>query len=242
MAENFTQGQATSTTNNATVSIEVDTSDENDSSYGDELSSYSASLISSVLNYRHENGRRYHGFRDGSYMLPNDESENDRLDMLHELCLQVLRRKICLAPIKNPQRVIDLATGTVVWAIDFADQHPEAEVIGCDLSPIQPTLVPPNMKFLVDDIETEWAYESSPFDFIHARNLMVSTRDFGRLLKETVLSIDQSSLAGGSNSRIGTATLPRKTAVSTAPGSNGTTTKFVVRSRRPVTSFPPGPS
>lgn len=49
------------------------------------------------------------------------------------------------------------------------------------------------MKFLVDDIETEWAYESSPFDFIHARNLMVSTRDFGRLLKETVLSIGMPS-------------------------------------------------
>lgn len=54
-----------------------------------------------------------------AYLLPNDESESDRLDMLHELCLQLLHRRLYLAPIKNPERVIDLATGTGIWAIDF---------------------------------------------------------------------------------------------------------------------------
>ena len=39
--------------------------------------------------------------------------------MMHEMCLQILHRKLYLAPIKNPQRVIDLATGTGIWAIDF---------------------------------------------------------------------------------------------------------------------------
>ncbi|KAL1991215.1 hypothetical protein VTN49DRAFT_5719 [Thermomyces lanuginosus] len=184
--------QTTTTTtnnNNNNVRVEVDTSFENDSSYGDELSSYSASLISSVLDYRHENGRRYHGYRDGSYLLPNDESESDRLDMVHEMCLQILHRKLYLAPIKNPQRVIDLATGTGIWAIDFGDLHPSAEVIGCDLSPTQPTLVPPNVKFLVDDIESDWTYEKNPFDFIHARSLMISIRDFGKLIKQCYRSV-----------------------------------------------------
>ncbi|KAL1971475.1 hypothetical protein VTN31DRAFT_2096 [Thermomyces dupontii] len=179
----------TTVLSNTPANVEVDHSYENDSSYGDELSSYSASLTSSVLDYRHENGRRYHKFRDGSYLLPNDESENDRLDMMHELCLQLLHRRLYLAPIKNPQRVIDLATGTGLWAIDFADQHPQAEVIGCDLSPIQPTLVPPNVKFLVDDIESDWAYENDPFDYIHARYLAVSIKNFGRLLKQCYQSV-----------------------------------------------------
>ena len=44
--------------------------------------------------------------------------------------------------------------------------------------------VPPNVKFVVDDIEAEWTYEKNPFDFIHARNLVVSVRDFGRLIKQ----------------------------------------------------------
>ncbi|KAL1995164.1 hypothetical protein VTN49DRAFT_1351 [Thermomyces lanuginosus] len=185
----MTESSAPEQTRTAAVSIEVDTSYENDSSYGDELSAYSASLTSSVLEYRHENGRRYHGYRDGSYLLPNDEQENDRLDMVHELNLRLLDRKLYLAPIKNPQRVIDLATGTGIWAIDFADQHPQAEVFGCDLSPTQPTLVPPNVKFLVDDIESEWAYDNDPFDFIHARYLVVSIRDFGKLIKQCYRSV-----------------------------------------------------
>ncbi|KAL1991149.1 hypothetical protein VTN49DRAFT_5653 [Thermomyces lanuginosus] len=181
--------QEHTTTQHSSANVEVDTSYENDSSYGDELSSYSTSLTSSVLDYRHENGRRYHKYRDGSYLLPNDEAENDRLDMLHELCLEVLHRKLYLAPIGKPQRVIDLATGTGLWAIDFADSHPQAEVIGCDLSPIQPTLVPPNVKFLVDDIESEWAYERDPFDFIHARYLAFSIKDFGKLIKQCYRSV-----------------------------------------------------
>ena len=40
------------------------------------------------------------------------------------------------------------------------------------------------MKFLVDDIESEWAYESKPFDFIHARFLALSIKDFGKLIKQ----------------------------------------------------------
>ncbi|KAL1996411.1 hypothetical protein VTN49DRAFT_176 [Thermomyces lanuginosus] len=175
--------------NNGPANVEVDTSYEDDSSYGDELSSYTASLTSSVLEYRQENGRRYHGFRDGAYLLPNDETENDRLDMLHEIFLMLLNRKLYLAPIKKPQRAIDLATGTGIWAIDFADLHPQAEVIGCDLSPTQPSLVPPNVKFLVDDIESEWAYERDPFDFIHARFLAGSIKDFGRLIKQCYRSV-----------------------------------------------------
>lgn len=34
-----------------------------------------ASLTSSVLAYREENGRRYHAFRDGQYFMPNDSLE-----------------------------------------------------------------------------------------------------------------------------------------------------------------------
>jgi len=40
------------------------------------------------------------------------------------------------------------------------------------------------LKFLVDDIESEWAYEKHPFDFIHARNLLCSIKDFEKLIKQ----------------------------------------------------------
>ncbi|KAL2014012.1 hypothetical protein VTN00DRAFT_1537 [Thermoascus crustaceus] len=174
------------TSQNAAPPIVVDTeSTENDSSYGDEISNYTASLTSSVLHYRQENGRSYHAYCDGRYLIPNDEEEKDRLDMIHEMMMTMTGRKLFLAPIgESPQRVIDLGTGTGIWAIEFADEFPAAEVIGNDLSPIQPTQVPPNLRFIVDDFEDEWLYENQKFDFIHARFLTCSVRDYGRLLEQ----------------------------------------------------------
>lgn len=52
----------------------------------------------------------------------------------HELLLKVFNGEIHLAPIgTNPQRIIDIGTGTGIWAIDAADKYPSAEVIGTDL-------------------------------------------------------------------------------------------------------------
>jgi hypothetical protein len=45
------------------------------------------------------------------------------------------------------QEVLDGGTGTFIWAIDFADSHPESLVIGIDLSPIHPAWVTPNVSF-----------------------------------------------------------------------------------------------
>lgn len=40
------------------------------------------SLTSTAFDYTYENGRRYHSFRAGKYALPNDEREQERLDMV----------------------------------------------------------------------------------------------------------------------------------------------------------------
>lgn len=45
------------------------------------------------------------------------------------------------------------------------------------------TRVPPNVQFEVDDIESDWTYKS-PFDFIHARYLATSIRDWPRLFRQ----------------------------------------------------------
>ena len=130
-----------------------------DSAYEESLneSQYSTSLASSVMNYKYENGRRYHSYREGSYPLPNDESEQERLDLLHHIFKLMLDGELFRAPIPpDPHRVLDFGTGTGIWAMDFADQFPSAEVVGTDLSPIQPMWVQPNCRFYVDDVESEW--------------------------------------------------------------------------------------
>jgi len=64
--------------------------------------------------------------------------------------------------------------------MDFADTHPEAEVIGNDLSPIQPTWVPPNCTFVIDDFEREWA-SFQTFNYIHGREMEGSVLDYDLL-------------------------------------------------------------
>ncbi|KAF9773096.1 hypothetical protein IL306_009139 [Fusarium sp. DS 682] len=63
-----------------------------------EEGSSTSSLTSSILKYRQENGRTYHGYKDGQYVMPNDEQEQDRLDLQHHLFLVTLDDKIYLSP------------------------------------------------------------------------------------------------------------------------------------------------
>lgn len=47
--------------------------------------------------------------------------------------------QLSLAPLRaDPKHVLDLGTGTGIWAMEFATEYPAAAVVGSDLSPIQP--------------------------------------------------------------------------------------------------------
>ncbi|KAF8242068.1 S-adenosyl-L-methionine-dependent methyltransferase [Wilcoxina mikolae CBS 423.85] len=143
-----------------------------------------ASLTSSICEYIYENGRRYHAyFGPEKNLHPTDELEQDRLDLHHEIFLLLLSNRLHLAPIgPTPHRILDVGTGTGIWAIEIADAYPTASVIGTDISPIQPCWVPPNCRFEVDDAELEWTFPPEYFDFIHIRNLLQSTDSFSSLL------------------------------------------------------------
>ncbi|KXH38642.1 hypothetical protein CNYM01_08729 [Colletotrichum nymphaeae SA-01] len=154
------------------------------SSFQQSVASSSTSLSSSILDYRLENGRTYHKYKDGKYYVPNDERENDRLDLQHNLFIRTFGNRLGTAPPNKPGskvgRVLDVGTGTGIWAIDFGDEHPEAEVLGIDLSPAQPELqvgVPPNVRFEIDDLEETWTY-SRPFDYIHSRMITSCVKDW----------------------------------------------------------------
>ena len=179
-------------------------------------------LTSSIFNYRWENGRRYHAFRDGEYWYvlnlstshhpcpsrtstpttrpkqipsyslytaesnpnhthrcPNDAEALTQLNLGHHIYLLLLQNRLFLAPITpHPSLVLDIGTGTGIWAIDFADQYPSATVIGTDLSPTQPSYVPPNLQFEIDDAASPWTFPKDSFDFIHVRGLFGSLRDW----------------------------------------------------------------
>jgi trans-aconitate methyltransferase len=98
----------------------------------------------------------------------------------------MLEGKLYSAPIPKEQtlhRVLDVGTGTGIWAVDFADDHPESEVIGVDLGPIQPKFVPPNLFFEIDDLEEEWTF-NKPFDFIISRMTLQFFADHARFCEQ----------------------------------------------------------
>jgi len=101
-------------------------------------------LVSSVAappaDYE-ENGRKYHGYRKGSYMYPCDEvskeftsekneltypsqQEMDRMDIFHKF-FQVARHEALhtapFTPNYDGPRILDIGTGTGIWAIDMAE-------------------------------------------------------------------------------------------------------------------------
>ena len=77
---------------------------------------------------------RYHVYRDGKYPIPNDDIEQNREDMKHAMVLELTNGKLVYAPIgDNPQKVIDLGTGTGIWAIDCVCSSVTILVFGLSL-------------------------------------------------------------------------------------------------------------
>ncbi|KAM0282371.1 hypothetical protein ACHAQH_003050 [Verticillium albo-atrum] len=75
--------------------------------------------------------------------------------------LLTLRGKLCLSPKeKTAKRVLDVGTGTGIWAIEY-----------------------------VDDLEKDWTW-SSPFDFIFARVLSGSFQNYEDFIKKSFANLE----------------------------------------------------
>ncbi|CZR37877.1 uncharacterized protein FPRO_06932 [Fusarium proliferatum ET1] len=164
-----------------------DDNSDADSTLDPDNASSTASITSSILEYRTIHGRTYHSEQgNAQYWASNDEQQNDLMDLTHHILTLGLGDKLHLAPLKEEKlhQAIDIGTGTGIWAIDFADQYPGAEIIGTDLSPIQPSWVPPNVKFEIEDCTRDWTFKSDFADYIHVRWLMGSVRDWDAFFSE----------------------------------------------------------
>ncbi|KAI5857387.1 S-adenosyl-L-methionine-dependent methyltransferase [Durotheca rogersii] len=161
-------------------------SDDEDSAYGGDNASSTASLSASILEYRTMHGRTFHSeLGNAQSWNPNDAQHDECMDILHHVSTLLQDGKIYLAPIDDSvQKVLDVGCGTGLWAIDFADQHPGAEVTGVDISAQQPQWIPPNLKFEIDDVTRPWTYKPNSFDYIHMRWLVGSITDWTSLYKE----------------------------------------------------------
>lgn len=95
--------------------------------------------------------------------MPNDEVEMERLDMTHAMMVKAIKNRLFLAPLEKEkiQQILDVGTGTGICkarvlflysrrslaglttlfagAVEIGDIFENAEVIGVDLSAIQPS-------------------------------------------------------------------------------------------------------
>lgn len=130
-------------------------------------------------------GRTYAAYGKHFYGLPIDEQEQDRNDLQHAKFCLMYNGKPHLAPIvSEPQQILDLGTGSGIWAVDMADRFPSAEVLGFDIAAIQPLWIPPNCQFEILDVKTDWLQGKDSFDFIHGPEFIFSIRDWPTLISQ----------------------------------------------------------
>ncbi|KAG6069992.1 hypothetical protein E4U16_007219 [Claviceps sp. LM84 group G4] len=145
------------------------------------------SISSSILEYRQLHGRTYHSDKfTANYFMPNDDQQLKSDELCHHFLTVILDDQLFLASLEKDKihRVLDVGTGSGIWAIEFADQFPNASVIGTDISPCQPQWVPPNLCFEIDDATLEWTWNANHFDFIHMRFIVGGIEDWTALFKE----------------------------------------------------------
>ncbi|KAF1918679.1 S-adenosyl-L-methionine-dependent methyltransferase [Ampelomyces quisqualis] len=157
--------------------------DDGDSAIESLGGSSTASIRDDLIKEVRIHGREYSGYLEAKYVLPMDEEERERLDFQHHIVWLTLNQKQYVAPIKHVNRALDVGCGTGIWAIDFADAHPEIEVLGVDLAPVQPHNVPPNLSFEIDDLEQDWTF-SRKFDYIHSQMMCGAFTDWPRYIDQ----------------------------------------------------------
>ncbi|KAK4497975.1 hypothetical protein PRZ48_010631 [Zasmidium cellare] len=145
-----------------------------------DISRITTSQSSGDTQHRHTNGRRYHTFQEDAYFLPNDTLETARLDLQHYTWKLTLNGHLSIVPIHPTERqsILEIGTGTGIWCIEVAQAHPNVEVIGTDLSAIQPETKPGNCRFVQANAEEEWDFGGTKFDFVHSRMLTMGMHDW----------------------------------------------------------------
>ena len=76
-------------------------------------------------DYVYENSRRYHKYQEGRYHFPNDDAEQEREDMQHAMFMLLCDSKLHFAPLENPRSILDIGTGTGIWAIESKHSLPQ---------------------------------------------------------------------------------------------------------------------
>ncbi|OJJ48805.1 hypothetical protein ASPZODRAFT_129117 [Penicilliopsis zonata CBS 506.65] len=149
-------------------------------------SPFHGSIVDSADDNIIENGRRY---CNGSYFMPNDEAEQTRLNIEHQMYLIVLEGQLTTAPIPTDSpSILDIGTGPGDWVVEMSQQYPDAKIVATDISVFDTALAEidlPNVSFTLDDARAaDWPYDRDTFDLIHLRGLSGAFANWSRIYEQ----------------------------------------------------------
>ncbi|KZO93175.1 S-adenosyl-L-methionine-dependent methyltransferase [Calocera viscosa TUFC12733] len=125
------------------------------------------------------------------YPLPdNEEEDRRRLDAGH-YALQAYLGGNYIAPLHKlrPGAILDLGTGSGIWALEMAAEFPDAKVLGVDMLPVVARHAPPNCAFEVVNLAQEWPFPPQAFDVIHSRFCLVHLPNAREILVSALASL-----------------------------------------------------
>lgn len=110
-------------------------------------------------------------FRDDvPYVLPKDLDEEHRLNFQHYALRSALQGNF-LAPLpsEQPLTILDVGSGSGVWAEEMKQHFPSAQVVGLD---IEPPAKPGAYDFVLGNVLQGLPFPEETFDFVHQRLLI----------------------------------------------------------------------
>lgn len=112
------------------------------------------------------------------YALPSDMGEMNRLDFQHFVLRQAFKGNYA-APLGQPASILDVGSGTGLWAREMAATFPDAQVVGVDIkapaeiergaAATDPRLA--HYRFVAGNILEGLPFPDASFDFTHQRLL-----------------------------------------------------------------------
>ncbi|KAH2020993.1 hypothetical protein KXV65_003671, partial [Aspergillus fumigatus] len=164
--------------------IEVDSHNGGGDDDDDDDDESTASLDDASRETEDRYGRVYSAMYQRLHPWPIDKDEQNRQVARFELYKMLFNDRLFHVPVRSPQYVLDIRTGTGSWAIACADAYPSAKVYGIDMILMQPhwydkhlpnaseayvaSRVPPNCQFFFENIiELAWKNDYPNQDLIH---------------------------------------------------------------------------
>lgn len=109
------------------------------------------------------------------YLLPKDAEEDQRLRYQHYALHHAFGNHYLVPLSPETRTILDVGSGTGIWAIDMANAFPQAHVVGVDIALTSlPPLLPKTCLFCRADVLQGLPFPDQQFDFTHQRLLVLA--------------------------------------------------------------------